>query len=62
MTDTSDVQVVAARRAAEARRAIARKIAALAPAVQNDDDAQVVLHLAQAYSELASEPPRTRAG
>ena len=30
--------------------------------MKDDADAQMVLHLAQAYAALASEPPRTRAG
>ena len=60
MPDTSDVQETAARRAAEARSAIAKRIAALTPNVEDDALAQVVLHLAQAYSQLAAEPPRAR--
>lgn len=56
----SDSQDVAAQRAAEARGAIAKRIAALTPGVKDDMEAQVVLHLAQAYAQLAAEPPRTR--
>ena len=60
MPSTSDVQETAARRAAEARAEIAKRIAALTPGVEDDAAAQVLLHLAQAYSQLAAEPPRTR--
>jgi len=62
MTEQSDSQGDAAVRAADARAAIAKKIATLARAVKDDADAQMVLHLAQAYAALATEPPRTRAG
>lgn len=50
----------AADAAAKARSVIAGRIAKLAPEVKNDDDAKVILHLAEAYANLASEPPRTR--
>ena len=43
-----------------AREAIAKRISALTPDVKDDMTAQVVLHLAQAYSALAAEPPRPR--
>jgi hypothetical protein len=62
MAERDDAQAEAALVAADARRAIAQKIAALAPKVKTDAEAQVVLHLAEAYAQLASEPPRTRAG
>jgi len=62
MTERSDSQGDAAVRAADARAAIAKKIATLARAVKDDGDAQMVLHLAQAYAALAAEPPRTRGG
>lgn len=62
MTERSDSQGDAAIRAADARAAIAKKIATLARSVKDDADAQMVLHLAQAYAALAAEPPRTRAG
>jgi hypothetical protein len=62
MTERSDSQGDAAVRAADARAAIAKKIATLARGVKDDADAQMVLHLAQAYAALATEPPRTRAG
>jgi len=62
MTEASDSQGDAAVRAADARAAIAKKIATLARAVKDDADAQMVLHLAQAYAALATEPPRTRGG
>ncbi|HJU57230.1 MAG TPA: hypothetical protein VJ774_00635 [Actinomycetota bacterium] len=60
MSPHGDPQVEAAASAAKARRVIAERIAELAPAVESDDLAQVVLHLAEAYGHLASEPPRTR--
>jgi hypothetical protein len=60
MPNTSETQDTAARRAAEARSAIAKRIAALTPNVEDDVAAQIVLHLAQAYSQLAAEPPRAR--
>jgi electron transfer flavoprotein alpha subunit len=62
MTERTDSQSDAAVRAADARAAIAKKIVTLARGVKDDADAQMVLHLAQAYAALASEPPRTRAG
>ena len=60
MTERGESQLDAANRAAEARAAIAKKIASLAGKVKDDADAQMVLHLAQAYAALAAEPPRTR--
>ena len=45
-----------------ARQMIAERIGKLLPSVENDDLAQVVLHLAEAYAQLAMEPPRSRAG
>jgi len=60
MSPPADVQTEAADAAAKARNLIAERIAKLAPGVKNDDDAKVVLHLAEAYANLASEPPRTR--
>jgi hypothetical protein len=60
MTERGQSQVEAASRAAEARTAIARKIASLAAKVEDDGDAKVVLYLAQAYAALAAEPPRAR--
>ena len=60
MSPLADMQAEAADAAAKARRLIAERIAKLAPGVKNDDDAKVVLHLAEAYGHLASEPPRTR--
>jgi hypothetical protein len=42
-------------------QAIAKKIATLVPKVEDDTEVQVVLHLAEAYANLAIEPPRTRA-
>jgi hypothetical protein len=61
MSERKQAQAEAALQAAEAREAIARRIAALAPRVKDQASAQVVLHLAQAYAALAAEPPRTRA-
>ena len=56
-----DEQFEAARSAAVARKAIAERIRKLASSVQDDAGAQVVLHLAEAYANLAAEPPRVRA-
>ena len=61
MAGREDAQEEAAQIAARARQAIAKKIATLVPKVQDDAEAQVVLHLAEAYPHLASEPPRARA-
>jgi hypothetical protein len=47
--------------AAEARQAIAKRIRKLVPGIQKDADAQIILHLAKAYANLAAEPPRVRA-
>ena len=60
MTAQSSSQGDAAIRAADARAAIAKKITSLARKVTDDTEAQMVLHLAQAYAALAAEPPRTR--
>lgn len=62
MAERADVQAEAARLAARAREAIAKRIATLVPKVEKEGEAQVVLHLAEAYANLAAEPPRTRAG
>jgi len=62
MTAQTDGQMKAATAAARARQVIAEKIAKLVPAVEKDDLAQVVVHLAEAYAHLAAEPPRIRAG
>ncbi len=62
MATQADGQVKAAASAARARQVIAQQVAKLAPGVENDDQAQVVLHLAEAYSHLAVEPPRIRTG
>ena len=61
MEGRTDAQIAAARNAAQARQAIAIKIKKLAPNVEEDAQAQVILHLAEAYSHLAVEPPRVRA-
>jgi hypothetical protein len=50
----------AAGAAAEARRVLANKIAELTPFVSDEDAAEVVALLAEAYANLASEPPRIR--
>jgi hypothetical protein len=62
MSDRTASQTEAAIQAADARAAIAKKITTLAGKVKDDADAQMVLHLAQAYAALAAEPPRTRGG
>jgi hypothetical protein len=61
MTTQVDAQTRAAAVAAKAREVLAQRIAKLAPGVEDDADAQVVLHLAEAYGHLAAEPPRARA-
>lgn len=62
MEDEVDVQAEAAELAAKARQAIAKRIEELAPLVEQQTEAQVILHLAEAYANLAAEPPRARAG
>ena len=62
MSDRTASQTEAAIQAADARAAIAKKITTLAGKVKDNADAQMVLHLAQAYAALAAEPPRTRGG
>jgi hypothetical protein len=62
MAEPGDAQAEAAEVAAKARQAIAKRIAKLVPKVGGDADAQVILHLAEAYANLAAEPPRARAG
>ena len=52
----------AAAAAARAREVIALRIAKLVPGTENDELASVVVHLAEAYANLAVEPPRSRAG
>ena len=59
--EKTDVQLDAAQNAAKTRLAIAKRIAKLVPGVQKDVDAKLVLHLAEAYANLAAEPPRVRA-
>jgi hypothetical protein len=51
----------AAEAAAAARQTIAQKIKRLASAVEGEDDAKVIVLLANAYASLAAEPPRMRA-
>ncbi len=52
----------AATAAAKAREVIANRITKLVPATENEELASVVVHLAEAYANLAVEPPRSRAG
>ncbi len=61
MTGQTDAQARAALGAAEAREAIAERITALVPKVEDATGALTVLHLAEAYAHLAAEPPRARA-
>ncbi|MGH2578595.1 MAG: hypothetical protein ACRDG9_12730 [Actinomycetota bacterium] len=61
MVDKTDAQIDAALSAGKARQAIAERIRKLVPGIQKDADAQIVLHLAEAYANLAAEPPRVRA-
>ena len=60
MPTNEDPQVAAAASAAKARQVIADRIAKLAAGVKDHERALMVLHLAEAYGHLASEPPRTR--
>lgn len=60
MTARMDAQAEAALAAAEARRAIAKRIATLTPKTSDGERAQMVLQLAEAYAHLAVEPPRAR--
>ena len=60
MVEETDGQVDAASSSAKARQAIAERIRKLVPGVQKDADAQIILHLAEAYANLAAEPPRVR--
>ena len=60
MNEASEAQQEAARAAATARRGIAMKIAELTPQVSDEDSAEVIALLAEAYANLASEPPRVR--
>ena len=62
MEGQPEAQAEAAMAAAGARQAIAKKIATLVPKVKKDAEAQVVVHLAEAYANLAAEPPRVRGG
>ena len=61
MDEETNGQAEAAQVAASARRAIAARIAAIVPGIEDDAAAQIVLHLAEAYAYLAAEPPRARA-
>jgi len=62
MAERGDAQSEAAQLAAKARQAIAQRIAKLVPLVEQQSEAQVIMHLAEAYAHLAAEPPRVRAG
>jgi hypothetical protein len=62
MAEPVDMQAEAAGLAAKARQALAKRIAKLAPTAEQQSEAQVILHLAEAYAHLAAEPPRVRAG
>jgi hypothetical protein len=57
-----DSEMRAAVAAAKAREVIANRIAKLVPGIENDQVASVVVHLAEAYANLAVEPPRSRTG
>jgi len=59
--ENMDEAAEAARSAAEARRAIAEKIATLVLSLEGEEEAQLILQLSQAYANLAAEPPRARA-
>jgi hypothetical protein len=57
-----DAEMRAAAAAAKAREVIANRIVKLVPATENEELASVVVHLAEAYANLAVEPPRSRTG
>ena len=59
---TQDSEMRAAAAAAKAREVIANRITKFVPATENEELATVVVHLAEAYANLAVEPPRSRAG
>jgi hypothetical protein len=59
---TQDSEMKAAAAAAKAREVIANRITKLVPVTENEELATVVVHLAEAYANLAVEPPRSRAG
>lgn len=61
MADNTDAQADAALNAARARAGIAERITQLAPHVESEADAELLLRLAEAYANLAAEPPRVRA-
>jgi hypothetical protein len=61
MVERDSSQTRSAQVAANAREAIAKKIADLVPGVEDGPAAQVILRLAEAYAYLAAEPPRARA-
>jgi hypothetical protein len=60
MVEKIDALIGAALSAAKARQAIAERIRKLVPGIKEDADAHIVLHLAEAYANLAAEPPRVR--
>ncbi len=60
VTEQADAQTAAALAAAKARQAIAARIEGLLPQVEDETSAQIVLNLAEAYAQLATEPPRVR--
>jgi hypothetical protein len=62
MTEQVDGEAEAAILAAKARQAIAKRIAELVPTVEDEAMAEIVLRLAEAYADLAAEPPRARGG
>ena len=62
MTEQVDGEAEAAILAAKARQAIAKRIAELVPTVEDEAIAEIVLRLAEAYADLAAEPPRARGG
>jgi hypothetical protein len=60
MSAHPDAQTTAAAAAARARQVIAERITKLASGVEDEEVARVILYLAEAYGNLAAEPPRTR--
>lgn len=62
MTGQGDAEASAALAAAKARKAIATRITALVSQVEDEKKAETVRKLAEAYAQLAAEPPRVRTG
>jgi hypothetical protein len=60
MAEEQEQEIAAAHAAAAARQVLADRIGELTRRVGNEGDALMVLRLAEAYADLAAEPPRAR--